>query len=505
MADLTHTDVDRRVEAVQMVSQQEGKRAVTALLEVLTKDRSPVVRQEVVDVIFRREDPRVIPAVIRVLREDDQAALRGRVAQVLGRCRHPDVFPALTLAAGNDREVSVRKEAVAAFGQLKDGRVLRALQRVLAVEREPVVRREAVVALAATGQGEAIPVLAEAMARDESVWVRREAVEGLVKMSSPIVPRTLVRALKTETDKGVVQSLIKGLAGFQGSETTAELVRVLKSGKHPEMTLHILHMLAAQKDPSLMPVFEGLLGPEQEAMVRKVAVGGISQIDDPRTVDVLCRVMESAQELWLRESVLLALSRMTSNVRALTVALTLSMREKEGVPLMDDVDAGPRSSRPPSRPLLERNAPRAATPEERERTAIRVDAGHSLGMLVYIRMGVVNHIRKSQDVRFIPVLSAAVKEEPEAMVREMMAVALGRLGDASCLPALVHLLQTEQEPLVREQAAVAIGRIQDPQVIPLLKGLLTDAQVQVQLAARQALEARGILSTDLFTPQDNKK
>ena len=76
------------------------------------------------------------------------------------------------------------------------------------------------------------------------------------------------------------------------------------------------------------------------------------------------------------------------------------------------------------------------------------------------------------------------------LVRERVALALGRIGDRQATPALIETMQRDRLDAVRRMAAFALGEIEDPAAIaPLLK-VLDDRSSSPALRARAA-EALG--------------
>lgn len=76
------------------------------------------------------------------------------------------------------------------------------------------------------------------------------------------------------------------------------------------------------------------------------------------------------------------------------------------------------------------------------------------------------------------------------LVRERVALALGRIGDRQATPALIETMQRDRLDAVRRMAAFALGEIEDPAAIaPLLK-VLDDGSSSPALRARAA-EALG--------------
>jgi len=84
-------------------------------------------------------------------------------------------------------------------------------------------------------------------------------------------------------------------------------------------------------------------------------------------------------------------------------------------------------------------------------------------------------------------------KSPSAVVRERVALALGRIGDRQSTPVLIEMLQRDRVDAPRRMAAFALGEIEDPAAVdPLLK-VLGDGKASLTLRARAA-EALGKIS-----------
>jgi HEAT repeat protein len=77
-------------------------------------------------------------------------------------------------------------------------------------------------------------------------------------------------------------------------------------------------------------------------------------------------------------------------------------------------------------------------------------------------------------------------DDPDALVREEAARALGRIGSHAAVDALVHRLRDPQST-IRSDAALALGHIGDPRAIPALTECLNDRSPEVQDACARAL------------------
>ncbi|MFN6202219.1 MAG: peptidylprolyl isomerase [Acidobacteriota bacterium] len=76
------------------------------------------------------------------------------------------------------------------------------------------------------------------------------------------------------------------------------------------------------------------------------------------------------------------------------------------------------------------------------------------------------------------------------MVRERVALALGRIGDRRATPLLLEAIERERVDAVRRMIVFALGELEDPRAVPLLQRLVGPEKVAATLKARAA-EALG--------------
>jgi HEAT repeat protein len=96
-------------------------------------------------------------------------------------------------------------------------------------------------------------------------------------------------------------------------------------------------------------------------------------------------------------------------------------------------------------------------------------------------------LRKMEDASDAPVGDLVGRlEDPDPLVREEAARALGRIGSAEAVDALVQRL-VDRTSAIRSDAALALGDIGDPRAIPALTQGLSDGSPEVQDACARAL------------------
>jgi HEAT repeat protein len=96
-------------------------------------------------------------------------------------------------------------------------------------------------------------------------------------------------------------------------------------------------------------------------------------------------------------------------------------------------------------------------------------------------------LRKTEDASDAPVADLIGRlEDPDPVVREEAARALGRVGSPEAVEALIHRL-LDRGSAIRSDAALALGDIGDPRAIPALTQGLSDGTPDVQDACARAL------------------
>jgi HEAT repeat protein len=194
-----------RVEAAESLGRRGDPAAVPALLTILRKPTTSVVRTPDAAPILEKADGPALehsPAV----NPDKQPE---PAAPVAGPEKTPHPLQAL-FTGKMETQVNVRAKAARALGLIGDQKAVPELVAAVAKDQDPYVRFMAAQALSKLGGPEALKALLAA-AGDGDVRVRRQVIFGLGKFKGPEVTKVL-EPLLTDTDPGVRLHAAIGLA-----------------------------------------------------------------------------------------------------------------------------------------------------------------------------------------------------------------------------------------------------------------------------------------------------
>jgi HEAT repeat protein len=402
---------------------------------------------------------------------DDNPLVKTAAFAALGRMRSPAALPAL-LPLLEDSSPETRKNVVEVLGTIRDTRVLPSLVRCF---RDPsaAVRTRAIAALAGMGNL-AVHTVLEA-ADDDRPEVRTAAFETLGKLPDPVVLHPLVKGL-ADPDVQVRLAAAKVLGSLikrPDSPVMDILNRILSEGE-PVARLSSLDALAVTDDLRALDLLSLAVQDDDEQIRNRATVilsrkeagtrgtgagengGSPGETECSRFIQLLSdpelEICGRAQaELRLRgrpaaKPLLDALTGADPGVQALMVSLL----EEMGSAILDDLAGALEKAAPPVRPY----------------------AAALLGKLA--------------DSRSVSVLGHALYTEPDAGTRQVIADALGHLGDPRAVKSLVDILG-DPSTGVSLAAIRSLGQLRDERAIrPLIQQLNNDDE-EIVCAAADAL------------------
>ncbi|MFH1226573.1 MAG: HEAT repeat domain-containing protein [Planctomycetota bacterium] len=113
------------------------------------------------------------------------------------------------------------------------------------------------------------------------------------------------------------------------------------------------------------------------------------------------------------------------------------------------------------------------------------------------REAVVDFSGSSEATRLLPTFTGMLQNDPDPLVRAIVARSLGQHKYQPAVPALVKALE-DKIPFVRQDAATALGEIADKSAVPaLLKALDTDTYADVRRVIAQSLRPPYITEPEL--------
>jgi HEAT repeat protein len=396
-------------------------------------------------------------------------------------------------------------------------------------------RREAAVDLSRAGRG-AVPLLLRALG-DTDWRVRKTAVEGLVAFGGDDVTEGLVHRLSAEDNAGARNSAIEALVQI-GAPAVGFLLPLLDTDD-PDVRKFIVDVLGDIRDARAVPrLIEKLKDADEN--VRVAAAEALGKIRDRRAVDALIGCLSSTDQSWLDYASAEALGAI-GDERALAPLLSAlgrsSLREpvleslgkignvKTLSPLIDGLNDPLRIVREASVAALSA-VYRKSIPEDRGKIAAAVRTGitdqavSSLEELIDTSGGELQKAavaelgwtgRPEVVPKLLSLLNDEDMEEPvaqalrslgqacvpsllgrlgdgNALVRRVVAMALGEFGRQEAEGALLSLLADENGH-VRSAAADSLGRLKSGKAVQPLLTLLRDEYESVQECAIRALAA----------------
>lgn len=394
-------------------------------------------------------------------------------------------------------------------------------------------RREAAVDLGRAGR-QAAPFLFEAIG-DNDWRVRKTAVEALVALGGDDVIAGLIARLSDHDNAGARNSAIEALVHI-GDEATGALLAAIGT-QDADVRKFIVDVLGDLRDPSAVPALMERLGDADEN-IRVSAAEALGKLRDKRAVDALLSCLTRYDQGWLDYAAAEALGEI-GDERALAPLLASlgrsSLREpvleslgKIGnvetlLPIIAGLADALRIVREVSATALFMIYKKSGSDERRRMIlAVRNNIGdRAMDFLEEMIMTSAGELQKSAVAALgwagrkssIPKLLSLLREEDmeepvvqallsldggsaqtllgfagdeNALVRRVVARALGEMGGADAEMTLINMLKDENGH-VRSTSAESLGRLRSRKAIQPMLELLEDEYESVQEAAVGAL------------------
>ena len=202
-------EVEERRDALMRLAnlkRPEASRAAAAALN----DASPTVRAAAAHAVISLPNHEAATLLLPLLK-DKTEFVRREVAFALGATRHPSALSALIDLLNRDKQPSVRAAAAIALGEIGDAAAVPALSQIIAgdgskkqkskSDEEEFVVRSAVRSLGQIGSRAAVPILIGALQNESnSIDTRREAAIGLGRLGDAAALPALNAAFQANAD-----------------------------------------------------------------------------------------------------------------------------------------------------------------------------------------------------------------------------------------------------------------------------------------------------------------
>jgi len=399
----------------------------------------PAQLVEVSDAEFESDDVETLRATAT-----DRAADRAeRIAAIreLGGRPGTEALDALAECARRARDGSVADAAVEALASVDDSAAVDALGEVLvAEETPPETRRRALRALRRRENGRASPAVREIVREGDDPDVRRLGAAALSALDGDQAFEPLQAVLDDDPDEAVVQEAAAALARTEHPAVGDEFLDRIRTAEDPAVRTAVLRTVNKEREWAGDVAIEALYDEADE--IRRLAISRVQWLDDPRTVDPLCRLVRSSDDPTIRAKAAGAFGNIDRST------LDADRRRYAAETLADALD------------------------DHDERVRARALSG------------IAEH---HHPVAFEPVLEVAQRDEDEQCLAGALR-AIWAFGDDRATPVVVDRLEHES-PRVREKACTACGRLDVEAAIDrLLELAAEDENVRVR---EQALSSIG--------------
>lgn len=278
-----------------------------------------------------------------------------------------------------------------------------------------------------------VPGLVADLAEAEDPVDRERAAETLGDLGEPEALPAIVDAIENDGSPGVQIAAESALHRI-GAEVLAWLLLNHDDAEVREAAADGLRIAGGSE--GVAPLRQAL-ATDEAAAVREAAVDALHKIGGERAEAALLDAALNDDDTAVQEAAILALGAMQALWTAEAVAGMLANYSE---------------------------------------ASLRAAAAHTLGQL--------------NDTSGLLSLLAARDDDPDALVRDVAAAALGEWG----LDPLTFLLLNSEDPRLRAAAASLLGELDDPEALLSLAGALNDVDPGVRDAALEALHALGELA-----------
>ena len=253
-------DVDTRCDAVEVLGEIGGDRAIETLIQALLENDSYKVRGDAAEVLGVIGDSRAVEPLMQALTEDESSYVRRQAAEALGVLGDVRAVELLIQALLEDEYFETRMNAAEALGLLGDTSAVEPLIQAMLGDEYTSVRHRAAEALGLLGDTIAVEPLIQALLEDEEAIVRWSAADALGLLGDTIAVEPLIQAL-LEDEEAIVRWSAADALGVLGDSRAVE------------------------------PLCQALLEDEDNTVRRKVAEA-LGEIGDERAVEALTQALE---------------------------------------------------------------------------------------------------------------------------------------------------------------------------------------------------------------------
>jgi HEAT repeat protein/beta-lactamase regulating signal transducer with metallopeptidase domain len=269
-----------------------------------------------------------------------------------------------------------------------------------------------------------------------------------------------------DANGAVRMAAVKSLGELQDPRAIAALGKVLREDADPRVRRAAAEALGQIDDSRAVPHLVAALRSEQIANVREAIVESLGEIDDPSAVTAVAAVVRDS----------------SVGVRRAAASALNDFEEPSALPallsMVRDTDAEVR--RHVADALSDLQSPQTFD----ALVAFTRDSDAE------VRAAAVNGLGNLEDARTLTALLAALRDA-NAEVRSQAADAIHNIPDLDKAPPQLIALLSDPDADVRHNVAHALGGFEDEAAVPALKRALADTNADVRRAVAEALSEIG--------------
>lgn len=426
--------IDLRRDFIAAIGAHNNSAAVVPVLAAtLASTSAPKdLRQESAEWLGRQATPQSVGALSRAVRSDPNYDVREEAIEAFEHMRIASATDSLIGFARSLTDYKLRAEAMESLAHRGEPRVAQYLASVARGIDDFHVREEAVEALGEMPESLGFASLVD-IARDaKDSEIRVKAVESIGEAENTSEALDVLRRLVNEGDASVRKAAVEAIADLDTPAAVAALDAIVASHQDDAVRLEAVEALSDASTPS--KAFESLnklaTSPGSSSLRRK-AVESLAQIDDPRTVSTLLKLIQESSDEYVQLEAVEALGETRYQSEAVP-ALTRLVRDhpnynvrKKAIEALSEIEGMS------ARAALESIAKSNISVE------LRKEAIEAYG----------NNSSSSAAVGFLRTLLA----DPSESIKMSALEALSELDDAG-YEALAEIARTTKDSMIRSKA-----------------------------------------------------
>jgi len=272
----------KTVHVVDNVSADESMR----VLEGMVDDH----RHGALAAIAMHDSPRAVQILERIATGGGGHELRGEAVFWLAQAGGRRGFDVARRLANDDPDREIRKKAVFALTQSSEPEVFDALASIVRRHQDPETRSEAIFWLGQHDGQKALPILRERLDQETSRSVREKAIFAISQVPGDEAARTRIDLARSSPDPYVRKQAIFWL-GQKASTKISAIREVADDDPSSEVREMAVFAISQRPHDEAIPALIQLAQTHRDPNVRKKAISWLSQMDDPRALAAIEKIV----------------------------------------------------------------------------------------------------------------------------------------------------------------------------------------------------------------------